>query len=362
MKGETKTEDVEVNIPEKEETPSNSKVTFAAECIASTVVSVAMILLNKAIVLSIPFGGGLVLLQNTVTIFLVQAYRGCRIPADFGWKSIQSNFLCAVLFGANTFTSMLSLTYLSITAFTILKNSQPILSYPLDYFMRGEKLKPVSIYLLFTILLGTGAYCGHDMRTNIEGIAWAAAHLLSTTLYAVLTKMHLQEEGDKLTQTLDLAWYNNVLSTPVVGAAAAIQALNINAYSPLIKPECGLHCWIMVTISCFGGCALSITGLRTRALMSPVSFLAFNNLNKIPAILISTAIWPHLETADTSQEIMGIVVSIYGGFLYSISKQGDVNPVALFISAALSIALVPLMILGELSEQQKPTGLNTTRV
>jgi hypothetical protein len=358
MKGEAKTEDVEVKVAETEEMPSNPKVTVAIACIASTVVSVSMILLNKAIVLSIPFGGGLVLLQNTATVFLVQSYRGCQIPNDFGWQAVQSNILCAVLFGANTFTSMLSLTYLSVTTFTILKNAQSIISYPLDYYLRGEQLKPVSIYLLFTILLGTCAYCGHDLRTNVEGLAWASAHLLSTTVYAVLTKMHLQEEGNRLNQTLDLAWYNNVLSTPIVGAAAAIQALY--TYTPLIKPECGLHCWIMVAISCFGGCAMSVTSIWTRALMSPVTFLAFNNLNKIPAIIISAALWPHLETANTTQEIMGIVLSLYGGLLYSISKQGDVNPMALFVSLAFSIALIPIMILGELSEQQQEPKLNTT--
>ena len=94
--------------------------------------------------------------------------------------------------------------------------------------------------------------------------------------------------------------------------------------------------------------------------MSPVTFLVFNNLNKIPAILISTALWPHLETANTTQEIMGIVLSLYGGFLYSLSKQGDVHPAALFISAALSIALIPLMVLGELAEQRIAQVLNIT--
>ncbi len=94
--------------------------------------------------------------------------------------------------------------------------------------------------------------------------------------------------------------------------------------------------------------------------MSPVTFLVFNNLNKIPAILISTALWPQLETANTTQEIMGIVLSLYGGFLYSLSKQGDVNPAALFISVALSIAIIPLVVLGELAEQRNAQVLNIT--
>jgi hypothetical protein len=165
---------------------------------------------------------------------------------------------------------------------------------------------------------------------------------------------------DKLTQALDLAWYNNALSTPIVAGAAALQGLTLR--EPLIKAECGMHCWIMVAISCFGGCAMSVTSLRTQGLMSPVTFLVFNNLNKIPAILISTAIWPQLETANTTQEIIGIVLSLYGGFLYSLSKQGDVNPAALFISAAISIALIPLMVLGELAEKRIAQVLNITLV
>jgi hypothetical protein len=302
-----------------------------------------------------------VLLQNTATIILVQSYKGCRVPKDIGWQAIREATPCALLFGINTFTSMISLTYLSVTAFTILKNTQSILSYPLDYYVRGEKLKPVSIYLLFTVLLGTCAYCGRDLRANLNGLVWALAHLISSTVYAVLTKMRLQADGDtndKLTQALDLAWYNNALSTPIVAGAAALQAFTLR--EPLIKAVCGLHCWIMIAISCFGGCAMSVTSLRTQGLMSPVTFLVFNNLNKIPAILISTALWPQLETANTTQEIMGIVLSLYGGFLYSLSKQGDVNPAALFISAALSIAIIPLVVLGELAEQRNAQVLNIT--
>jgi hypothetical protein len=350
-------EEVNVEIPEeKKEQPTNLAV--ATACLTCTVVSVAMILLNKAIILSIPLGGGLVLLQNAATVLIVQSSRRCSCPKGFGWKPIVDNSLCAFLFGANTFTSMQSLSFLSVTTFTIFRNAQSIISYPLDYFMRGERLKPVSIYLLCTILLGTVAYCTQDMRANIEGIVWASVHLLSTTLYTVLTKIRLEKESSsdsKLTQALDLAWYNNALSLPLIGVAAAVQATQTTP-----KIECGLYCWIMVVLSCFGGCAMSIVGLKTQELMSPVTFLTFNNLNKIPAMLISAAIWPHLETADTSQEILGIVISIYGGYLYALSKQGNVHPVALFILVAMSIALIPLMVLGEMAAYHHPTA-NTTK-
>ena len=357
-----KTEDVTImEVPEKGEEESSStkafKVTVAASCIAATTVSVAMIILNKAIVLNIPFGGGLVLMQNAATVLIVQLYRRGACPSDIECGSIMHNTPCAILFGMNTFTSIQSLSCLSITAFTILRNTQPILSFPLDYLLRGERQSKESILFLFTILLGTCAYCGKDMRANVEGILWTAAHLISTTLYTVLTKMRIESRATKektLTQALDLAWYNNILSLPIVGAAAAVQA--VYATQPLIRQTCGMHCWIMVAISCFGGCALSVVGLKTQSLMSPTSFLTFNNLNKIPAMLISTAIWPHLETADTTQEIMGIVVSILGGYLYALSKQGPVHPAAIFISVAMSSALVPLMVLGEMAERQLGEG------
>ncbi len=63
----------------KTEEESTDKVTVIIMCITTTVVSVSMILLNKAIVLSVPFSGGLVLLQNTATILLVQSYKGFRV-------------------------------------------------------------------------------------------------------------------------------------------------------------------------------------------------------------------------------------------------------------------------------------------
>lgn len=333
----------------------------ASVCMISTTVSVAMIIINKAIVLDIPFSGGLVLLQNTATIFIIQSYRRCSIvPSDIGWQAILYNTPCAILFGVNTFTSMQSLTYLSVTAFTVFRNTQSILSYPLDYVIRGERLKPISIYFLFTIILGTYAYCGKDLRANIEGVAWATAHIVSTALYAILTKIRLDSAESRLkvhplTQTLDLAWYNNVLSTPIVAAAATAQVVYSNLSIQQIDTGCGMRCWMLVAVSCFGGCAMSVTGLEVQSLISPVTFLMFNNLNKIPAMMISALIWPQLETADTTQEILGIVLSIYGGCLFALSKQGDVHPLALFACITLCIAIVPLIILGELAVQHKTT-------
>ena len=344
----------DVKTEPKEAIYEPTKLEIAAACTITTIVSVSMTLLNKAIVLNIPFSGGLVLLQNIVTVLLVQLARCCRGPRELGWKSIRSNIPCAILFGANTFTSMQALSYLSVTAFTIFRNTQSIISYPLDYLLRGERLKPVSIYLLFTILLGTCAFCGKDVRTNIEGILWASAHIISSTLYAILTKMRIETEVSKenqLTRTLEMVWFNNILSLPIVGAAAAIQVVYMTD-TPLIRQTCDLYCWILVALSCLGGCAMSVSGLKTQAVLSPVTFLTFNNLNKTPAMLISTVIWPHLETADTSQEIVGIVLSIYAGYLFALSKQGDVHPFAIFIAAALSVALVPLMVLGELADQR----------
>jgi drug/metabolite transporter (DMT)-like permease len=113
-----------------------SQVTrIALICTVTTTVSVSMILINKALVLDIPFSGGLVLLQNAVTVLIVQLYGFCGCPKDFGWKSTRRHLLCAVLFGANTYTSMQSLSFLSVTAFTIFRNTQSIISYPIDYFM-----------------------------------------------------------------------------------------------------------------------------------------------------------------------------------------------------------------------------------
>lgn len=363
MKEPVATEDVKVITDEK--APTSTAEIFLA-CSMSAVVSVAMIILNKAIIHYIPFSGGLVLLQNSATVLLVLILKRFHRPQDLSWKCVLTNLPCAVLFGTNMFTSMQALSYLSVTAFTVLRNTQSILSYPLDYYMRGERLKPLSIYFLFTILLGTCAYCSHDMRGNIDGIAWAAAHLVSTTFYAVLTKMRLQDEKDsenKLTRTLDMALFNNILSAPVVGAVAAIQAVYMT--TPLIRQECGVDCCIMVGVSCFGGCAMSLTGLNTQMLLSPVTYLTFNNLNKIPAMLISTVIWPKIEMTDSIPEIMGILLSIYGGLLYALSKQGDVHPIAIFSSVAICVALIPLVVLSELATQQQSNTalvvLNQTR-
>ena len=74
-----------------------------------------------------------------------QAHRCGACPSDIGGETILSNIPCTILFDTNTFTSRQSLSFLSIAVFTILRNTQSILSFPLDCLFRGEMLKPDSV-------------------------------------------------------------------------------------------------------------------------------------------------------------------------------------------------------------------------
>ena len=316
-------------------------------CICATVASVSMMLLNKAIISVWPFSAVLILIQNMVTVCLIQML--CSTPRHLEFNSIVRYAPCSMLFAINTFTSMQALSFLSVTTFTIFRNTQAILSYPLDYVLRGEALRTQSVYFLILILFGTCAYCSHDLPdASIAGCLWAAAHVVSTTVCAVTTKITLEGHSPDVAEQamLDLAWLNNILSIPILAPIAAVQLQNNTAF--ILSTEAASASGplsLLVILSCFGGCVLSICSIRVQALLTPVTYLTFNNLNKIPAMLLSTIIWPSPHAASP-QEIIGIVLSVYGGYLYALSKEHEVHWVLLLTSAAIVATLVPLLAVG----------------
>ncbi len=52
-----------------------------------------------------------------------------HLPQRLELDRIVDNLLCTFLFGANTFTSMQPLSFLSVTTFTIIRDAQSILCY-----------------------------------------------------------------------------------------------------------------------------------------------------------------------------------------------------------------------------------------
>eukprot|EP00802_Teleaulax_amphioxeia_P000038 Tamp_00038.p2 GENE.Tamp_00038~~Tamp_00038.p2 ORF type:complete len:945 (+),score=47.25 Tamp_00038:12872-15706(+) len=283
--------------------------------------SIAMILLNKASILWFPHPSLLLILQNSASIIILW-FRGEGTSLEAG---IAFQWLpCSMLFCINLFSSLLSLVYISVPTFTVLRNLQPILAVLMDFMVRGERTSLDRVVYLLQIFIGAILYCSHDLQFELRGYLFALVHILSMTLYSILVKL----QSDKLNLSApNMSWYNNILSIPGLGAIMATeQILNSNQEARVSHSavQCFNNSWCLMVVaaSCFGGFFVSICGFQAQKVMSPISWLSLNNMSKIPAIAISYLLFGGYLSFAAAH---GMGISLFSAYLYALAGKQRIS-------------------------------------
>lgn len=283
--------------------------------------SISMILLNKWVVVVYPHSATLLLLQNVTTIvilYVINPQHKMRATLLWSWLP------CALIFCVNIFSSLESLTTISVPTFTIFRNTQPIIAIVIDYVLRHQTITYASFHFLVMILIGAVIYCKHDTNVDFYGYLWAVIHVLSMSVYSVLVKY--KSELLEITAS-EMSLYNNVISVPVLCVISLAYSVHNksnyvtqldHAYTCIFQQLCILP----VLLSCIGGYAVSVAAFNAQKVMSPISFLTLNNISKIPAICISVILF---NTTITLNAWHGMVLSMAAGYLYAISRQYEIS-------------------------------------
>lgn len=295
-----------------------------------SVSSIGMILVNKAAATVFANVFLLLMMQNLATILILvlrsQDVAGLSAAVAREWAP------CAVLFSLNIFSSLKSLSLISVATFTILRNTQPLCAVVLESVCFRETYSTQSIVFLAEVLVGAVLYSSHDVHFHAQGYAWAGLHVLSMTLYSVLVKHKSQRL--KLTAA-QMSYYNNVLSIPFL-LLSFVYTLHWQALKhSLVHCLQSLYCIVVVLGSCVCGYLISVSGFMAQEQMSPTSWLCLNNFSKIPAIIASF----FLFRVQCSVAMMhGIVVSCMSAYLYALSRKHDTSTNKQFLGLVMALS------------------------
>jgi len=278
-----------------------------------------MIVVNKLLIEIFPFSLELLLVQNFVaSTFFACFYSELR----FEMSKAQMWVPCLVLFCINIYTSLQSLSFIGVPTFTVFRNTMPIFSCCLDAVVLKQAIELESLFFLLVILSGAYIYAHHNLEFNVYGYAWAFMHVLSMTFYAFMVKRTLSKS--KFTK-IEMSFYNNIMSLPVL----SVMLVGFNSFESFGKIGEVVHNRLFMfylALSSFFGFALSISGFYVQDILSAVSYLTLNNLSKIPAIIISSFVW---KISFLHYELLGMALSIVGGYLYSMSCHRKLLPAVL---------------------------------
>ena len=285
-----------------------------------SVASISMILLNKASISIFPDISCLLVLQNLTTVLMLKIKNGDSI--QFHQSIAKQWLICAFLFCLNIASSLQSLAFISVPTFTVLRNTQPLLALVLETGIQKKDLKWDSIFYLFGVLIGAVVYCMHDLDFDLNGYICAIVHVLSMTFYSIFVK---QKSNELKLSSEEMSYYNNVLSLPFLAISACFRFFLDPAYSPqtsifLCTKE--LKCIAIVLASCIGGFCISVTAFQAQKMISPTSFLCLNNVSKVPASLISLALFGGFYSFATFH---GMFISLSCASFYSIANLGKTS-------------------------------------
>ena len=289
-------------------------------CVYFSIASTGMLLANKGVVLALKSPWLLALCQNLVSCVFFLCMFKMKAKSSASQLLVQHSVKwipAVLLFSVNIITSMLSLSYISIATFSVLRNLNPLFSSVLSYVMFREKTANSALIALVAILAGSILYAFHDLDFQLTGYAVCLAHVASMSLYSCVVKYLSQK-----LEPLEMSILNNVLSIPVVAiisfSLGELQSVRVQLF--FAQAFGGGATTLYFSCSCILGCCISITAFTCQSKMSATAFLTLNNCNKIPAILISSLLF-HGHISILS--IVGLAFSLAGGYFFALASVPD---------------------------------------
>ena len=324
-------------------------------CIYFSFASVGMLLANKGIIRELNSPWLLVLSQNLISsaFFLFKFKFSKNHSSDplGGDSSIKELFLqhslhwmpAVVLFCVNIVTSMVALSYISVATFSVLRNLNPFISSIMTFFFFGEITNGHALWALVIILGGSIFYAHHDLELNISGYIVCFIHITSMSAYSCVVK-YLSRQ----VVPLEMAILNNVMSIPIITSISfCLGELDIVVVQDFFAHAFGggvATFWFLA--SCILGCCISFTAFACQSQISPTSFLTLNNINKIPAILLSVVLFNGQMSLSM---VAGLTTSLFGGYYFALvtmpgsdSKEKPWRPWRVLIFVLVCMCALPL--------------------
>ena len=279
--------------------------------------SVVILVTNKAVALACSQIDAIVLVQNSVSVLLcvISDRRNGNSKYETLWPNIRGWMPCGIVYWLATFSSLRALQIVSIRAFFVLGVLDCILALGLEYVMNK---KCPGFNLILSILLslaGAIIYVLNDLEYDIQGYTWCLIHIASMAIYEKLAKF--SDETLQLPAP-DMFFYNNLISlifSFLMLLTSSAPRVSIHHLEPCISASTASVLWFSGMLS-FVVCLSTSWAEQT---LSFSTFLALQHGARIPALLVSSrlyqerASWPMLA---------GLALSLLGEYLYAMAVRG----------------------------------------
>jgi GDP-mannose transporter len=286
----------------------NSVAVIGSACFFS-VCSVGMLLVNKCAFTGSSFNSGLILGQNFGTCLLALGI--CCLTPSFRFSPSMSKFVTwapqVVLFVGTIVSSAAALAIVNVPTFSVFRNSSSLVVAVLEYIVLKKTVSSHQFYFLVLSILGAVVYGWGDLQFSALGYLYSALHVVIASMSAVaVKKLNVQ-----FSSSLEMSFYNNVGSLPLLFIFAAYEYHASSSQIVISNQKCA-------AASVPAAFLISLSALISQKLLSATSWMALNNFNKIPVLVLSQFIFS--DTYSISQAF-GLATSVVASAGYSFSSS-----------------------------------------
>jgi GDP-mannose transporter len=286
----------------------NSSIVMIGSACFFSVCSVGMLLVNKCAFMGSSFNSGIILGQNIGTCVLALSI--CCLTPSFRFSPSISKFVTwapqVLLFVGTIVSSAGALAIVNVPTFSVFRNSSSLLVAVFEYCILGKTVSSHQLIFLVFVVVGTVIYGWGDLQFSARGYVFSALHVLIASMSAVAVK----KLNVVFSSSLEMSFYNNVGSLPLLFIFAAYEYQASASQIVIQNAECAVA-------SIPAAFLISFSALISQKILSATSWMALNNFNKIPVLVLSQFIF---SDSYSMFQVFGLTTSVVASVGYSYSS------------------------------------------
>ncbi|EFJ15785.1 hypothetical protein SELMODRAFT_179881 [Selaginella moellendorffii] len=312
--------DPETGKLEKADEPPKRNDTSLISLIAAVsygFASLAMVFLNKAVLMEYPYSMSLLTLQQVATVLLLHlgGSFGISQTPQFSLKIARKLLPLSFFYNANVAFALASLQGVNIPMYIALKRLTPLAVLVTDIFT--GKGKPATQVALSVMTTGFGVLIAAlgDFSFDLVGYALALTSVSFQTAYLVLVERSGGEDGMSSTE---LMYYNALLSLPFLAVLIIFTGEAGTAPRLLFYKIQSIYFFVIVALSLIMGIVLNYTMFLCTIVNSALTTTIVGVLKGVGSTLLGFIVLGGVEVHALN--VAGLVINTAGGVWYSVAK------------------------------------------
>ncbi|KAJ3695402.1 hypothetical protein LUZ60_000779 [Juncus effusus] len=281
------------------------------------IASMAMVFINKAILMHYSYSMTLLTLQQLATTLLIYFGRvmGFQKGKGFNWATAKKLLPVSIFYNANVGFALASLKGVNIPMYIAIKRLTP-LAVLIAGVLRGKGKPPTQVSLA-VICTAAGVLIAAlgDFSFDLFGYSMAFVSVFFQTMYLILVEKSGAEDG---LSSIELMFYNGLLSLPFLLFVIIATGEFPNSLSVLSDKAVSAGFIVILILSLVMGIVLNFTMFLCTIVNSALTTTIVGVLKGVGSTTLGFVLLGGVKVHALN--VSGLVINTLGGVWYSFAK------------------------------------------